>query len=200
MRGEETLCAGLIRLDLIKLPSVVLNLGSHWKAIQLDEQGRVHFSVTSLSGELIHSAQTQTVLASSVSKDRPAQLAESWIQAGMSEQRRSGLSRALFCVRLLELSCEGTAEDRFSFLLGAFIATDLDALIARGMLGRDTEVSIVGTNDLAAAWRDVLARNSIRALVLTADEVERAFLAGLNGILVESLGTQRIEELKTVNS
>ena len=101
MRGEETLCAGLTKLGLIKLPGVVLNLGSHWKAIQLDREGRIQSSLTSLSGELIHAAQTQTVLASSVYGNRPRKISQEWLEAGMREQRQSGLSRALFCVRLL---------------------------------------------------------------------------------------------------
>lgn len=39
MRGEETLCLGLIDLGLVSPPAVVLNLGSHWKAIRIDAGG-----------------------------------------------------------------------------------------------------------------------------------------------------------------
>lgn len=48
MRGEETLCAGLIAAGAIVGPAVVLNLGSHWKAIKLDQDGRISSSATSL--------------------------------------------------------------------------------------------------------------------------------------------------------
>src|SRR5262249_33997166 len=64
MRGEETLCIGLGLKGLVEPPALVLNLGSHWKAIQIDGEGRIASSVTTLSGELIHSAQIHTVLAS----------------------------------------------------------------------------------------------------------------------------------------
>src|SRR5262249_47942624 len=133
MRGEETLCIGLNSLGLIKPPAVVLNLGSHWKAIQIDAEGRIASSITTLSGELIHSAQTQTVLASAVINDRPDRLDQAWIEAGMREERRSGLPRALFCVRLFELAGEGTPQDRLVFMIGAFIAADLDLFMARGV-------------------------------------------------------------------
>ena len=187
MRGEETLCFGLLRRGLLRPPGVVINLGSHWKAIQVDSEGRIECSITSLSGELIHAAQTQTILASSVSADLPGKLAPQWIEAGMTEQRRSGLPRALFSVRLLELANRGTPAERFSFLVGAFISSDFDGLVAKGMLSDNTSVVISGNVAIAEAWRHVLARLSIRVVVLSADETERALLAGLKCILVHSL-------------
>jgi 2-dehydro-3-deoxygalactonokinase len=183
MRGEETLCLGLIELELVRPPAVVLNLGSHWKAIQLSTDGRIQSSVTSLSGELIHAAQTQTVVACSVSKEWPAKISQRWMEEGMKEQRRSGLPRALFCVRLLELTGKGTEEDRFSFLVGAFIAADLDALCDRGILIENIPVVISGNEALAEAWRETLKEMSVPAKVLTTDETEKAFLVGLRSIL-----------------
>jgi len=193
MRGEETLCIGLTELGLVRPPAVVLNLGSHWKAIQLATDGRIQSSVTSLSGELIHVAQTQTVLASSVSKEWPAKISERWMEEGMKEQRRSGLPRALFSVRLLELTGKGTAEDRFSFLVGAFVAADLDALVARGILVENVPVGISGNEALAEAWREALRERSVPAKVLTTDETEKAFLAGLNSILSSAPARERNE-------
>ena len=189
MRGEETLCAGLTALSYVEPPAVVLNLGSHWKAIQLDAEGRIASSVTSLAGELIHAAQTQTILASSVPQERVTRISERWAQAGMNEERRSGLARALFSVRLLGLANKGTPEDRLSFLVGAFIASDMDALIARGMLESDTQVVIVGGSALAEAWRSALKANSVLATVLSSSETEDALLTGLRCILEKCLTT-----------
>jgi 2-dehydro-3-deoxygalactonokinase len=186
MRGEETLCAGLNVLKLARRPKVLLNLGSHWKAIQLEDGGRIESSITSLSGELIHAAQTQTILASAVLKERPTRIVERWLEAGMKEQRRSGLPRALFCVRLLELANECTPEDRLSFLIGAFVASDLDRLVARKLLVAGHQVVIAGAAPLAEAWSGALARISIPAVVLSAAEVEKALLAGFRYILRRS--------------
>ncbi len=104
----------------------------------------------------------------------------------MNEQRRSGLSRALFCVRLLELATHGAAEDRFSFLAGVFIAADLDAFVAQGILAENVQVAFSGNLAIAEGWRIVLTRKSIPAVVLSADETEGALLAGLRCILVQS--------------
>src|SRR3989442_5560456 len=78
-----------------------------------------------------------------------SRLNHEWLAAGMAQQRRSGLSRALFCVRLMGLANQGTAADRFSFLVGAFIADDLDALMAQGNLTANTQVAISGNQATA---------------------------------------------------
>ncbi len=182
MRGEETLCLGLLALGLMQKPSVLLNLGSHWKAIRLDADGRIASSVTSMAGELIHAAQTQTVLASAVPHERPMELDEEWVEAGMAEQRRSGLARALFCVRLLEQACGSTPAQRLAFLVGTFIAADLDALMARGVLNLDVAVYISGGQAVAAAWQRALTQSSVCAIALTETQVERALLTGLKFI------------------
>jgi 2-dehydro-3-deoxygalactonokinase len=186
MRGEETLCAGLFALGLVAPPCIVLNLGSHWKAIQVDTDGRIQSSITSLSGELIHAAQLHTILASSVSSERPQHLAQSWIDAGMKEQRRSGLGRAAFAVRLLDLAEQGTKEDRLAFLIGAFIASDLDALLSRGMLRSDLNVGVVGSTTIAEAWRSALTELAIPARVISIADAKKALLTALRLILMES--------------
>jgi len=193
MRGEETLCLGLSALGVISPESMVLNLGSHWNAIRLNAEGRIQSSITSLSGELIRAAQAQTVLASSVSSDWPEEFDHEWLAAGMTQQRRSGLSRALFCVRLMALANEGTAADRFSFFVGAFIADDLDALMTQGILTANTQVAISGNQATARAWQAALARLSVRAVVLTAEDIEKGFLAGLGLVLRQAISARSIE-------
>jgi len=186
MRGEETLCIGLTSLGLVEPPAVVLNLGSHWKAIQIDSEGRIASSITTLSGELIHSAQAQTVLASAVINERPQELDQAWLEAGMREHRRSGLPRALFCVRLLELAGEGNPLDRLAFMIGAFIAADLDLFMARGVFAYNTRAVISGSAALAEAWRRVLESKSIVAVALSANQIDEALLDGLRSVLLHS--------------
>lgn len=183
MRGEETLCFGLVALELARPPVTILNLGSHWKAIQLDAQGRISGSVTSLAGELIHAAQTQTILASAVPHTRPGGVDARWCEAGMREQRRSGLSRALFCVRLLELNGQGTPEERLAFLVGAFVAADLDALQERGLFPPGSRVLIAGSEAVGDAWQGALQKISVTAGRLTEAEMESGLLAGLRCVM-----------------
>jgi len=182
MRGEETLLVGLHALGLLSPRSTLLNLGSHWKVIEFDARARIASSVTSMTGELIHTAQTQTILAGSVPQTRPSMIDQTWLEAGMREQRHSGLARALFCVRLLEQGSDGSAEQRLSFLIGAFLASDMDAMLSRGLLDPDGAVVIAGGGVIAEAWRGALAQSSIQAITLDASEIEHATLTGLRRI------------------
>ncbi len=183
MRGEETLCAGLVEIGLASLPCTVLNLGSHWKAIQLDAAGRVQASSTSLTGEMIFTTQTQTILASAVPHERPVLIASAWATAGMREQRQAGLARALFCVRLLEQKGNCTPDERLAYLVGAFLAADFDGLQKRGLLSPDQSVLITGGGALAELWCSVLTENRTHSRIVTAEETETAMLTGLRAIL-----------------
>ncbi|MCI0339399.1 MAG: 2-dehydro-3-deoxygalactonokinase [Acidobacteria bacterium] len=180
MRGEETMCLGLLASELATAPCTVINLGSHWKVISIDASGRISGSTTSLSGEMIHTTQTQTILASAVPQTRPESLDPHWVESGMLEQRKTGLARALFCVRLLEQGRQSTSEERFAFMIGSFIASDLDPLIAHRAI--DGEVIITGGGPIAKAWQRALARESLNATVIPDGELERALLRGLDRI------------------
>jgi 2-dehydro-3-deoxygalactonokinase len=182
IRGEETLSMGLLATGRLGPRSTLLNLGSHWKVIKLDERSRIESSLTSMSGELIHTTQTQTILADAVPHERLSELDPLWMEAGMREERRSGLARALFCVRLLHQRSDGTAAQRLSFLIGAFLASDLDALLARRILLPESPVAITGAGVLAAAWQSSLLQASINACVITDSEIETAMLAGFSQI------------------
>lgn len=184
MRGEETLCLGLLERGLISPRTSVLNLGSHWKLIRIDELGRIASSYTSISGELMHAAATHTILAGSV--HTTVEWSPTWLSAGMSEQRASGLGRALFCVRLSHLSHSATPEERTAFLAGAFIASDFDSFKRNGLLSTDDPVAIVGHSSLSKAWHHALRASSIPAVIIEAEQARDAFLAGLHHIFMRA--------------
>lgn len=182
MRGEETLALGLVATGRLGAPATLLNLGSHWKIVRIDGAGRVASSVTSLTGEMIHTIQTQTILAGSVSAGRPERIFDDWLREGMAEQRRSGLARALFCVRLLEQRGGSTPEERLSYLIGAFIAADLDPLLRQGLVTPGSEVVIAGTGPVAGAVALALAAASVAVSQPGEAEIEAGLLAGLQAI------------------
>jgi 2-dehydro-3-deoxygalactonokinase len=183
MRGEETLSLGLLEDGRLAAGGALLNVGSHWKLVGVDDEGRIARSVTSLAGEMMDAARTQTILASAVPGDPIADVDATQLFAGMDEARRSGLARALFCVRLLELSGTTEGNGRLSFLAGAFIGADLDGLRSTGVLAPGTPVLISGDDKLGGAWSAALEREGHPARALSADEVEAAFLAGLAAVM-----------------
>lgn len=187
MRGEETICAGLIAAGTINPPAVVIGLGSHWKTIELEQNGKIAKCTTSLSGELVHAVQLQTILSSSISTDPPQHLAPEWLEAGMREQRRSGLGRALFCARLLDLEGQGTKQERLTFTIGAFIASDLDPLLSSKVLSKNLSVFLVGSTAITEAWQWALLQHSISATVVSQRSAEEALLLALRKIASAAL-------------
>lgn len=182
MRGEETLCLGLLRQGVLSPGGALLNLGSHWKLIRTDEAGRIAGSLTTLSGEMIHAVRTQTVLASALPEGPLTDPDLAAVAEGMREARRSGLPRALFRVRLRELAGRSTPMGRLSFVVGAFIGTDLDGLHAGG-LAPDVPLTISGGEKFGGAWTAALAQEGHPTHSLTPAEVEGGFLAGLRAVL-----------------
>lgn len=183
MRGEETLCAGLLASGLLRPDGAILNLGSHWKLIRIDETGRIAWSVTSLSGEMMQAVRDQTILASGLPAGPPPALDDDAFAQGMAEARRSGLPRALFCVRLLELSRMSTPAQRLSFVMGAFVATDFEHLRASGCLPAGTAVVISGDEKLGGGWSRALGNAGYAVRALSPDDVEAGLLGGLRAVI-----------------
>jgi len=178
MRGEETLCLGLLEQERLTPGTLLLNLGSHWKLILVDAQKRIAGSHTRLTGEMIHAIQAHTLLASSVPQQRPHMLHEDWVQLGYDQAARSGLSRALYCTRLLDLRGMGTGEQRLSFLYGCVIHGEMTYLTA---LRNERPVSLLlaGSAPLARICAKYARQLGIPADILSEDNCEQAYLLGL---------------------
>jgi 2-dehydro-3-deoxygalactonokinase len=185
MRGEETLCVGLLDRGLLPRGGTLLNLGSHWKVVRTDAEGRIAWSVTSLSGEMIRAVRGHTVLASALPDGPLADVDRAALAGGMEEARRSGLPRALFVARLFELSGRTSPGSRLSFVVGAFVGAELDGLRTTGALAAGTPVAIAGGEKWGGAWTIALEQAGHGVRSLTPAEVEAAFLAGL-GLIVGS--------------
>ncbi len=180
MRGEETLCMGLMASGRLDSNTVLLTLGSHWKAIWTDEHARIVRCRTTLTGEMIHAVQTHTLLASSLPQEAPRQIDSEWLQIGFIESQRNGLGHALFGVRLLHLYNQGTPEQRLAFLYGAFVQTELSKI---GELAREgKQMLVVGSECVAEAWALYAKPAGIRCIVLPEEERQSDYLAGLQKI------------------
>jgi 2-keto-3-deoxy-galactonokinase len=108
----------------------------------------------------------------------------------MREQRASGLGRALFCVRLLQLEGRTTPQDRQAYMAGAFIAADLGLIAAVAASKRQTRMLLAGNQALARAWQGALREVSIAGVVLDEPTVEATMLAGLCAIYARMRGNE----------
>jgi len=182
MRGEEVLALGLVKRGPLAGGGVLLSLGSHWKAVRVDAGGRVAGSVSTLSGELIESVRSSTILASSLPSGWPAVLPAGWLAAGIEDGRRHGLPRACYEVRLLDQRVASEPDDRLAFLVGATLAASEDALLPESTASM-ARVALAGPPALAGAWATVVRARGGTPLVLDDDETGAAFRAGCRAVL-----------------
>lgn len=180
IRGEETTVVGLMLDGVLSRRATFLNLGSHWKTISTDRDGRIATSRTTLSGELIHAIQENTVLASALPRGRFLTLKREWFARGRAYQAVEGLGRSLFSVRLLEQLFRIGALEASSFLLGAVIESELTAMQDPGKLGEP--VVIGGMGAAAEGWAAVLAEQGKSCMCCGQEQLEAAFVLGLQRI------------------
>jgi len=197
MRGEESLCVGLLQSGRLQPGEALLNLGSHWKWILIGQDGSIAKSRTSLTGEMIHAVQAHTLLASALPQHRPVRLAQDWLEHGAKQARQEGLTRALFCVRLLEQAHEGSPEERLAYLYGAVLEAESSAVRKSSFCANVRRVVIAGTPALAAAWESRMASLGWSATALAEAKVEQAYLHGLREIVSRRMNDSGIGRRKS---
>jgi 2-dehydro-3-deoxygalactonokinase len=180
IRGEETTVVGLMLDGVLPRGASFLNLGSHWKIISIDRNGRIAASRTTLSGELIHAIQEHTILASALPRGRFLTLKTEWFERGRAYQADEGLGRSLFSVRVLEQIFHIDTLEASSFLLGAMIESELTAMQDSGKLGE--HIVIGGMGAAAEGWAAVLAEKGKSCVCCGQEQVEAAFVLGLQRI------------------
>lgn len=159
MRGEETEVAGLLALGEPKPPFLYISTGSHTKFVDVDRVGRIDWSLTTLSGELLLALHRETILADLIDLDAPAtDLAA--LEEGARFVERAGLSRALFGARLLNRMRGASAASCSDFLHGAVAGADLLSLrrAAESRGGVPRRVAIGGQGTLREAYGHLLER------------------------------------------
>lgn len=129
MRGEETEVVGLLSLPEVEPPLLYVSSGSHSKFVCVDGDGRIVWSVTTLSGELMWALHKETILADLVAVDAE-DLDPEWVDEGARVTRQAGLTRALFVARVANRLSGVTPGQCSAFLHGAAAETDLRALEA----------------------------------------------------------------------
>ncbi len=159
MRGEETEVVGLLALGELEPPILYISTGSHTKFVGVDREGRIEWSLTTLSGELLWALQRETILADLIDLDAPpTDLAA--LEEGASFVELAGFSRTLFGARLLNRVRGADAASCSDFLHGAVAGADLLSLRRRvdGSGGLPQRVAIGGGGPLGDAYRHLLER------------------------------------------
>ncbi|MBR6767449.1 MAG: 2-dehydro-3-deoxygalactonokinase [Clostridia bacterium] len=187
MRGEETEAIGLFELLKPKEDCVFVLPGSHNKFVMMDKNGSIQGCMTSISGELLDVITHGTILADSVGRSFVSAEAydREMAAAGALECAKSGIGRAAFGGRILQTLGAMEKEKIQSYLLGAVIATDVQALRAFSGGQEKKRIFVAGKAPLQTAVCDVMEVMGEKDVVPVNPSVSAAM--GVTGALVIGL-------------
>lgn len=158
MRGEEVEAVGLYKLLAPKGAAMFVLPGSHNKFVAMDAQGRIMGCMTSISGELLDAVTHHTILADAVGHSFVAADAYNaeMAKAGARESAVSGLGRAAFAGRILNTLGGKARSDIQSYLLGATLALDVQAMQAYIGDQENVEAYVAGKAPVQQCMCDVI--------------------------------------------
>lgn len=130
MRGEETQSLGAIDFFKIRTPATLMYLSSHTKLVEVDHNNRISGSFTTISGQVFSALRSNTVLASSLKGTIPDTYDQQSLFRGVRAGLTFGILRAGLHIRFMDTLIKSTPAERFAFLEGIIIGSDLRALKA----------------------------------------------------------------------
>jgi 2-dehydro-3-deoxygalactonokinase len=164
MRGEECETLGAhaaLVADGRLAPgrgAVFLWPGSHTKLVEVDAEGRISRSFTTLAGEILQAVAQHTLLAASLPPALPDRLDRDAAINGGFAGEHFGLGRAAFLVRIAALDGALDEDGRASFWIGAAIAADVAALADHPILRADRPMYVGGRLPSRSFYSALLAR------------------------------------------
>lgn len=158
MRGEEVEAIGLYKLLAPKGAAMFVLPGTHNKFVSMDAQGRILGCMTSISGELLDAVTHHTILSEAVGGSfvRAEEYDAAYAMAGARECAVSGLGRAAFAGRILQTLGGKEKAKLQSYLLGAVLALDVQAMQSFVGDREDVEAYIAGKAPLQQGMCDVI--------------------------------------------
>lgn len=171
MRGEEVESIAIIEKMHTGKPMILVLPGSHNKFIAVDENKRITGCITSISGELLASITNDTIIAGSVKREfvTAQTYDKSWILTGYNNAKKTGLGRACFSARILNLFVEDDHTKIANYVLGAVMQSDINALMNSGAITFDSEYEAIvcGKDSFQSALVDILESEHIFSNVTT---------------------------------
>jgi 2-dehydro-3-deoxygalactonokinase len=176
MRGEEVETLALLDRMHLAGPATLLLPGSHFKLVRVDDQGRVAACVTTLTGEVLQALTMHTLIRTSLDGRFADHLDPGALRAGAAAARASGLSRAAFTVRVLDVNGLLDRNARACWLLGAVLADDLRVVATERARHPEGPLLLAGKPLLRDSLALLLADQGLDVQAATDDQ--QADLAG----------------------
>lgn len=163
MRGEETETVAILDAFPKGKPYLLVLPGSHTKFVRVDGQGRICGCLTTITGELLDCITKNTVIADSVGRQfvTTETYDRETVLRGFDTALKTGLGRAAFSARILNMFVEKDKEKIANYILGAALASDVQAMHASAALRAEPEMNVIvsGKNPLRRAIVDILTHD-----------------------------------------
>lgn len=158
MRGEEVEAVGLYKLLAPKGAAMFVLPGTHNKFVSMDAEGKILGCMTSISGELLDAMTHHTIIAEAVGHSfvNADEYDAEYAKAGARECAVSGLGRAAFAGRILATLGGKDKAKLQSYLLGATLALDVQAMQSFVGDQENVEAYIAGKAPLQQCFCDVM--------------------------------------------
>jgi len=180
MRGEETQVFGSLDLYHVEVPATFMFLSSHTKLVDVDERHRITRSFTTLSGQVFNALRFQTLLASSIPAQNPTVMHEESLFHGVKTGLKDGVLRAALMTRFMDTLISTSPEERFAFLEGIIIASDIQAIKNSYPFLRK-RIAVLGDRPRAEAYRAAFKTfldQSVECTYLGEQSMDRSALHG----------------------
>ena len=183
MRGEEVEAVGLYKIVKPRGAAMFVLPGTHNKFVSMDAEGRILGCMTSISGEMLDAVTHHTIIAEAVGHSfvNADEYDSEYAKAGARECAVSGLGRAAFAGRILSTLGGKDKAKLQSYLLGAVLALDVQAM--QSFVGDDENVEayIAGKAPLQQCFCDVM--EALEAGEAHQVPAELSAKMGLEGVL-----------------
>ena len=183
MRGEEVEAVGLYKLLKPRGAAMFVLPGTHNKFVPMNAEGKMLGCMTSISGELLDAVTHHTIIAEAVGHSfvNVDEYDAEYAKAGARECAVSGLGRAAFAGRILATLGGKEKAKLQSYLLGAVLALDVQALQSYIGDQENVEAYIAGKAPLQQCFCDVMEALAAGEAHQVPEEISAKM--GLEGVL-----------------
>jgi 2-dehydro-3-deoxygalactonokinase len=181
MRGEETEVFGYLSQANEEDEDIIfMHFGSHHKCIHV-QKNRIISSCTGITGELIMAISQNTIIKSSLQNLEEVIINLDWVRKGIDASRSSGISRAMFSVRMLDTMEKLDKNMVTSFFLGIMLHQDLELI--KSAISPDTKKIVMYGRKLFPSILKVLLQDTYPEMKLDIINEEESDMLSVRGAL-----------------
>ncbi|MDF2595939.1 MAG: hypothetical protein K0R69_2280, partial [Clostridia bacterium] len=156
------------------------------KFVWINERNEIEKCSTTMLGEFLHALANATILSNSINQELITKVDEAYIKRGMGFEKKNGVTKSAFAVRLMDISLDTTPNERANFLAGALVANDISPKIIGDIENKYHRIYIGGSSPLKDIFKIVLDNKGIKNIditVLADDITDQAAAAGAISIV-----------------